>query len=788
MNHTRGLRSLIWIKRIAIISLLILSITACSLVNQAPTKEGIETITSYTETVTATVTEPASVTPLPPMGISFRHLIIDDAPNTGKDCCTDIAALGDINGDGFLDVVIGAQDAPTDGLVWYAYPDWTKYVVGDGDYTTDGETADIDRDGDIDIVISSYSRNEIVWWENAGDPTQKDDWILHAIGQSFVHDIEIGDVNGDGFVDVISKSKEGEGILGLYLAPADPKEAWQFVQLDATAGEGLALGDLDEDGDLDVAMSHYWYENLDGEGLTWQQRKVTENWGQDARVIVWDMNQDSKDDIILSHSEGQGRIAWFENPGWNEHLIDSSELEGVHSLEVGDFNLDGLPDVFAGQMHTASQKQVMVYLNAGNNAWDKIVLAKTGTHNARIGDIDRDGDLDIVGKNYGGQDRVIELWQNYIIESGTLADWKYISVDDKRPDSQKGMMGLVFSDVNQDGYADIIAGSYLYMNPKGQLDESWIRSELPGNIDVYFSVDVDDDDSSDLIGISNNQLVWVEYETTANEWKSFPLDSVPGGRTQGYTLAQIVPGGKPEIVFTRAKNLFYVEIPSENPDNGGWPMVQVSSSNEEEGVFAGDIDQDGDLDLAAQDEDGHHVVWFENPSDGSGNWTKYPIGSSQQWLDRIALADINGDERLDIVTTEETQDRSYNARIYWFEAPSDPKGGKWVKHIIDIWRSVNSMDIVDMDHDGDIDIVAAEHTDNDLGHWKQTGEPDNVTLWYENQNNGDLWIPHLIEIGTHSSHLGARINDLDNDGDYDVVSTGWMQYTHLHLWENLSVP
>lgn len=787
MVHTKRSRTPVFVKKFVILAISMLIISACSLANQSPTEEGIETITAYTETVTATATETETVTPLPPQGISFRHLIIDDMPNTGADCCTDVAALGDINGDGFLDVVIGAEHAPTDGLVWYAYPDWTKYAVGDGDYTTDGETADLDRDGDIDIVISSISRNEIVWWENAGDPTQKNDWLLHTIGQSFVHDIEVGDVNGDGFVDVVSKSKEGAGILGLYLAPENPAEAWRFIQIDTIGGEGLAIGDLDGDGDLDVGMSHYWYENFDGDGLNWQRRNVTETWGQDARVVIKDMNQDGKNDIILSHSEGNGRIAWFENPAWVEHPIDSAELGGVHSLDVGDFNLDGLPDVFAGQMHTSREKQVVVYINVGNGAWDKILLAETGTHNARIGDIDQDGDPDIVGKNYGGENRVIEFWQNYIIEAGALQDWKYIPIDDNRPDSQMGMMGLVFSDVNQDGYADIIAGSYLYINPEGQLDEPWNRSELPENIDVYFSVNVDDDDSSDLIGISNSRLVWIEYDPTIDEWKTFLINTVPGGRTQGYTLAQIIPGGKPEIVFTRAKNLFYVEIPSENPENGKWPMVQVSSSNEEEGVFAGDIDRDGDLDLTAQDEDGHHVVWFENPGDNTGNWTKYQIGSSQQWLDRIALTDINTDGRLDVIVTEETQDRAYNARIYWFSAPEDPKSGKWIKHIIDIWRSVNSMDIVDMDHDGDVDIVVAEHTDNNLGRWKPTGEPDNATLWYENLDNGNSWIPHFIEIGPHSSHLGARVNDLDNDGDFDVVSTGWMQFKKLHLWENFSV-
>lgn len=84
--------------------------------------------------------------------------------------------------------------------------------------------------------------------------------------------------------------------------------------------------------------------------------------------------------------------------------------------------------------------------------------------------------------------------------------------------------------------------------------------------------------------------------------------------------------------------------------------------------------------------------------------------------------------------------------------------------------------------------MAAEHTDNDLGCWKSTGGSDNVTLRYKNQDNGDLWIPHLIKTSRLSSYLGARVNDLDNEGDYDVVSTGLMQNAHVHLWEDLSVP
>ena len=89
----------------------------------------------------------------------------------------------------------------------------------------------------------------------------------------------------------------------------------------------------------------------------------------------------------------------------------------------------------------------------------------------------------------------------------------------------------------------------------------------------------------------------------------------------------------------------------------------------------------------------------------------------------------------------------------------------------------------DMDADGDIDIMVAEHTD-------QTGRTpaaDNLTLWYENQADGALWLPHLIDIGDRSSHLGARAHDLDKDGDLDLVSIGWQQFNYLHLWQNLTI-
>src|SRR5512133_2595844 len=138
--------------------------------------------------------------------------------------------------------------------------------------------------------------------------------------------------------------------------------------------------------------------------------------------------------------------------------------------------------------------------------------------------------------------------------------WTYIQVDDKRgkwgdfndPDWLK-YFGLSASDVNGDNYADIISGRYFYRNPGGDMTARWERTDLGTNVDALLFVDVDNDKFADCIATALPDVYWFEaLNEDGSEWKGYKIGEVAATshvNGQGYSLAQIVPGGKQEIVL-----------------------------------------------------------------------------------------------------------------------------------------------------------------------------------------------------------------------------------------------
>ncbi len=365
------------------------------------------------------------------------------------------------------------------------------------------------------------------------------------------------------------------------------------------------------------------------------------------------------------------------------------------------------------------------------------------------------------------------------------ANWTYIEVDSSRAkwgdfDEPEWLryFGLSFQDVNHDGLNDIVSGRYVYLNPGGEMTGPWRRIDFGLNADAMISMDVDGDDCADVIAQALPNVYWIEADDkTGLSWKAKVIAQVP--RTghvngQGYRAADIFAGGKPEAIMSGEGGMYALRVP-ENLNTQPWEVIHVVHSNSNEGFDCADVDGDGDLDIVAgsadssgDGENANILSWYENPGTISGNWEAHFIGNTVHAIDRVCIADLNGDGKPDVgVAEEQYPPEGPTAYLFWFEQKEDG----WERHtVVEEW-SLHNLDIADMDGDGDMDLITSEHQG-----------PDPKTQIFENDGKGNF-AERLIDQGKES-HLGTRVCDLDNDGDLDIVSIAWNNYKHLHVWRN----
>jgi len=184
--------------------------------------------------------------------------------------------------------------------------------------------------------------------------------------------------------------------------------------------------------------------------------------------------------------------------------------------------------------------------------------------------------------------------------------------------------------------------------------------------------------------------------------------------------------------------------------------IILSDYNNACGIAGVDLDGDGDKDFVASSFDGGYVCWFEN--DGYQTFTQHQLISNFPHANVVDVAHIDSDEDFDIVVASNAANI-----IYWFE--NDGVGNFTQHTVIEGWTSAtfvmarNHFDSTDLDidGDGDTDILAA------------TVSPGDMVSWFENDGNQNF-TEHTVKNNWYWPRYQTAI-DIDQDGDMDIIGT-----------------
>jgi hypothetical protein len=390
---------------------------------------------------------------------TFRHHVIANplpgAPTYGTGGFT----LADFDGDGDLDVTISRRSDST-RCNWYENKSgtWLRHIIGKSDPQQLGAaSADINNDGFPDLIMGR------MWFQNPGNLASHPDtpWIQHLYAGGLSqenHDIVISDFNSDNQPDVVCYGqRDGDGVLRWYDTSDPLNWKWHTIAEDINkatlvkrpSSHGLhggfapaGVGDLNNDKFPDIVMPTGWYRNpgtasADSWTLVpWPFHLGLEPnlYGISIRSWVCDLDADGDTDIVLTDCDVEGSAGyWIENINDGKKFVlhplpsPKKPTGSFHSLAVADFDLDGDLDIFSGEQEDPNPGMKDRSLKERGFFWENIGDAhhpafklniihvdNPGWHEVQVGDVDGDGDPDLVSKiwNKDGTSYHADYWEN----------------------------------------------------------------------------------------------------------------------------------------------------------------------------------------------------------------------------------------------------------------------------------------------------------------------------------------------------------------------------------------
>lgn len=402
--------------------------------------------------------------------------------------------VGDFNQDGYPDVALMEGGAHAGGrftLAWFEQQPGRPWIRHDfvagitfDDFIGSARCADMDGDGDLDLVLTNDGHTtgpiRVYLLENPGKAHCTDPWPIHLIATiEGVHanDMQVADMDADGKLDVVIRHKVPDAVQILF---QDSKSTWQ-VKMAHTgqAGEGLAVGDIDQDGLPDISITGHWLKSpADARQGNYQRYDIEAGYkaiNKGTKDALGDLNGDGRLDLVLSPAEAfpayggaNYDLAWYEGPtdplqskAWKKHLIRADYNHG-HCLKLADMDQDGDLDILSARAWEA--RDIRIFWNEqGDFSNSTQVTAGKGIYSGAVADMDGDGDLDIVGEDQYAHDARPWWYENrgmsktsypsiFLVRDKTAG---FTSVEELKHSSRNGHREVLWQDFLRQAEADL---------------------------------------------------------------------------------------------------------------------------------------------------------------------------------------------------------------------------------------------------------------------------------------------------------------------------------------------